>query len=510
MTPYEGLTVPWREPTEKFLGEPVEFEFMRRAPVLIPRWAYAELEAFCQRQHGCHVGDYIGRQPLRAFSEYNAMGAFLYRYHRDKFHWIDTSATPESEWPELTVKQCWSYGGLTDEIRAEFDRILSRFPHIQMAQMTSCPQCAANSDAAFNFYATDRAGGFRCAQHDYEWTNPDEPKVAALPVKDGVLQVPTRSENWQQYLAEPPSPIMQTKEGIWVLRNDSHISRWIEEHGQLQHDFQTLPEVLKHINEGDCVVDVGCFVGDTLVPFANKVGSGGTVYGLEPNPDAYECLILNTSKFCGDNVQIQRAAAGEAHGILNLSREPNAGASFLHKGEGITVDVLPIDAMNLARCNMIKLDCEGYELRALRGAAETIRRFHPKLLIEINREALERQGTHPREIYAWLYDHGYEWREVVPSPDGPQNTPQTDILCEWKPKEQNASTSNFHGGVNVGDSANIPAAGVAGSSQIEPWQSLLETVAEIRRHALALKPFCGKGRRTAKVREELKKAGVIR
>jgi len=45
---------------------------------------------------------------------------------------------------------------------------------------------------------------------------------------------------------------------------------------------------------------------------------------------------------------------------------------------------------------------------------------------------------------------------------------------------------------------------------VEPWKSYDETMTEIRRHALALKPFCGKGRRTAKVREELRKAGVIR
>jgi len=125
-TPYStGLTVPWREPTEKFMGEPVEFEFMRRQPFMLPRWAYAELESFCQRTHGCHIGDYIARQPLRAFSEYNAMGAFLYRFHYDKFHWINTAEAPESEWPLLTVDQRWSWGGLTDEVRAHFEQILA-------------------------------------------------------------------------------------------------------------------------------------------------------------------------------------------------------------------------------------------------------------------------------------------------------------------------------------------------------------------------------------------------
>jgi len=69
--------------------------------------------------------DYIMSQPYREFSEFNCLGFYLYEYHRDKFEWFDTSKHPESEWPTLTVDQCWSWGGLTDEIKAKWENILS-------------------------------------------------------------------------------------------------------------------------------------------------------------------------------------------------------------------------------------------------------------------------------------------------------------------------------------------------------------------------------------------------
>lgn len=288
--------------------------------------------------------------------------------------------------------------------------------------------------------------------------------------------------------------------GIAVIEGDRWISKWVEGRGSLQHDYQTLPEVLGIIQPGWHVLDCGGCIGDTAKPFLDRVGPTGFVYVMEPNREAYECLAHNLARFAGDNVKIQQAAVGDAHGTMRIATGPNAGGAYLNDSEGETVCVVPIDAMALERLDFLKADVEGFELRALKGAVQTISRFHPKMLIEINHGALERQGTSAEEIYAWLAEHGYQWREVVPSPDGPQNTPQTDILCEWvgPPSVERLTETRM----NQIAAVLIPP--------IVPWESFEQTMQEIRRHALALKPFCGKGRRTAKVREELKAAGVIR
>lgn len=117
----------WRRVMQKFMGRPSEYEYMRRFPIVYPRWAYGALREFCVKQHGVELDKYIMSQPYREFSEFNVMGFFLYEYHRDKFEWIDTSKVPESQWPELTVDQRWSHNPIPVE---EWEKILGSTPEV--------------------------------------------------------------------------------------------------------------------------------------------------------------------------------------------------------------------------------------------------------------------------------------------------------------------------------------------------------------------------------------------
>lgn len=126
MTPWEKTNTPWRPIVEKFMGQPVEFEFMRRHPTVVPRWLLAAVREFCLKQHGMPLDQYVMSQPHREFSEFNVLGAFAYAFHRDQFYWVNTEEVPPDEWPELTVKQGFSWDGLTDDVRQEFEAILGK------------------------------------------------------------------------------------------------------------------------------------------------------------------------------------------------------------------------------------------------------------------------------------------------------------------------------------------------------------------------------------------------
>ncbi len=90
LSPYAKLDAPWQASTEKFMGEPVEFEFMRRHPSFVPRSIHVAAAAFCLVKHGVTLKDYIMSQPTREFSEFNALGALAYSRARSDFTWIDT------------------------------------------------------------------------------------------------------------------------------------------------------------------------------------------------------------------------------------------------------------------------------------------------------------------------------------------------------------------------------------------------------------------------------------
>ena len=124
MTSYEGPTLKndqaycWKKITEDALGENVEYEFMRRIPLIYPIGLYKELRDFIISVHGKTITEYV--ENGGALSEFNLLGAYCWRYHRDKFYWINTDiSTP----PKEVLRQFWSYGGVSKNEK-EIDKLI--------------------------------------------------------------------------------------------------------------------------------------------------------------------------------------------------------------------------------------------------------------------------------------------------------------------------------------------------------------------------------------------------
>lgn len=112
---------PWQAPTEAFLGWKVTHDFMQRPPFVFPRWIYAEFRAHARSQHGMDLEQYILSRPPRAFSEFNALGAFAHARHTQSFSWelVGDERTADS-----TCRWYWSWGGLDDGTRTEIEALL--------------------------------------------------------------------------------------------------------------------------------------------------------------------------------------------------------------------------------------------------------------------------------------------------------------------------------------------------------------------------------------------------
>jgi hypothetical protein len=101
----------WGSVMTKCIGEEPPAEFMRRSAQLIPRWALHEFRGFVFAKHGVSLEHYIMSQPGRHFSEYNCLGFFLWKYHREKINWINT----DEGIPPSGVRQFWSWGGVSED-----------------------------------------------------------------------------------------------------------------------------------------------------------------------------------------------------------------------------------------------------------------------------------------------------------------------------------------------------------------------------------------------------------
>ena len=115
----EGVDSPWPKISVNTLGWYDGAEYMRRLPIIYPRWAYGEFRKYVKDRQGVELRDWIMHQSHRAFSEFNTMGQFLYKTHQEDFAWCHPSAM------DTVAKQWWSWGGLSDEIRKEIEEILA-------------------------------------------------------------------------------------------------------------------------------------------------------------------------------------------------------------------------------------------------------------------------------------------------------------------------------------------------------------------------------------------------
>lgn len=209
---------------------------------------------------------------------------------------------------------------------------------------------------------------------------------------------------------------------IAIIEGDQFISKWVEDSGRLDHDQNTLPLLLPFINESDTVIDIGAYIGDHTIAYARKARE---VHAFEPNDDAYRCLKYNMAPF--PQVKVYGVALGCKHETYILSRnEENPGASFLSDEGQQEVTTRPLD-MFLFSPQFIKIDAEGMEVEILQGAQKTIKKYHPKLFIEVNSGALERQGYSEKDIFYFLDSNGYLYRNIYQ--DQEMEGLQYDIIC---------------------------------------------------------------------------------
>ncbi len=124
-TPYASLgndeSQLWKKITEKFIGHAVPFEFMRRHPFVVSATILRQFRAWCHRIHGVSIERYVMTQPDRKFSEFNALGAWLWFHRKESVQWLNT----DDDMGTTFVHQSYSWGGLNDDIRANLERALA-------------------------------------------------------------------------------------------------------------------------------------------------------------------------------------------------------------------------------------------------------------------------------------------------------------------------------------------------------------------------------------------------
>jgi len=211
---------------------------------------------------------------------------------------------------------------------------------------------------------------------------------------------------------------MEFEPGVVLLLDpQDYIQRlMVIERGWQVELFQSIQDGLK---DGSVFMDVGANIGYDSIRASRRVGKTGLVIAFEPSPVALRQFRANLEASRVGNVIVQPVACTDREQTLTLyegGMSELASLSRRNAGGGDHVDTFtvqgrPIDNvvrdLKLERIDVIKIDVEGAEAAVLKGAMQTLSRFHPRLIVEIIPEKLAEMGAKPEDVLSLIKEAGY-------------------------------------------------------------------------------------------------------
>jgi FkbM family methyltransferase len=145
---------------------------------------------------------------------------------------------------------------------------------------------------------------------------------------------------------------------------------------------------------------------------AAAVGPTGRVTAVEANAQNAELLRYNVRAAGATNVRVVHAAAWDTDGRVNLARSAaNSGDHRVSRGARWPwsgVRAVRLDGLlKGARVDVVKSDLQGRDHIALRGLAETLRRWKPVILTEFWPLGIRDVGDDPYAVLTGYTDLGY-------------------------------------------------------------------------------------------------------
>jgi len=134
--------------------------------------------------------------------------------------------------------------------------------------------------------------------------------------------------------------------------------------------------------DNEIFIDCGAFEGEVIKGFVEYCGGRyNKIYSFEPIPNQFENTLKNITEAGIKKVELIQKGVWSSKAVFNFS--DNSTSSRISYDGKIPVEVVPIDEVipENEKVTFIKMDVEGAEFEALKGAVNTIRRCKPKLAV---------------------------------------------------------------------------------------------------------------------------------
>ncbi len=194
------------------------------------------------------------------------------------------------------------------------------------------------------------------------------------------------------------------------------------------HIFETCRRCLQ---PGQVFYDVGANIGFISIELEKAFAGNISVIAFEPQPDLSRTMVISAKLNSFDKVHVFEVMLGDKEGTADLfigshtihaSAVPREDGSRRIERQVLTLDRL-VSEKHLPPPDVIKLDIEGGELSALRGAQALLQNFQPHLIFESD-ENMQRFGYHRQDLLDLLSSQADYDFFFIP-PDSPTLVPLT-------------------------------------------------------------------------------------
>lgn len=133
-------------------------------------------------------------------------------------------------------------------------------------------------------------------------------------------------------------------------------------------------------NDNEVFLDVGCFDGYTSLQFAKHASKFDKIYAFEPDLENMKRVRANLEELQN---KVEFFNIGLSDREMTLRFDSSGSSSKISTSGTSEIKVKQLDTLKIENVSYIKMDIEGAELNALKGAVQTIKSCHPKLAISV-------------------------------------------------------------------------------------------------------------------------------
>lgn len=207
-------------------------------------------------------------------------------------------------------------------------------------------------------------------------------------------------------------------------------------------------KVIEYLGDSEIIIDIGANIGQTTLEInKNRLQQKKDfkIICFEPFSQTYLKLKRNLQLNNSEYIIPEKLALGNSYKKINMYKDcvSNSGGNRIVYNnlknnidvQEVTINSLDnyLDMNKINKIDFIKIDVEGYEYEVLSGATNTLKKYKPKLFIELDDQNLKNQGCSADKLLSFLEDFNYTIKDVeyLYTKDELKKKPvHTDIYCE--------------------------------------------------------------------------------